>query len=110
MPANDLAPRRRNVGEHARRAQEDVVLNFAAAVKRDVILDFDVAANRDLAGQVDVLPQDASFADLDVGHDMGKVPNLGSFPNFTGHIYIRGRMDKKAPFHKGPRFLALFEK
>jgi hypothetical protein len=41
---------------------------------------------------------------------MGKVPNLGSFPNFTGHIYIRGRMDKKAPFYKGPRFLALFEK
>jgi hypothetical protein len=105
MSANNLAARRRDVSKHTRGAQEDVVFDMATSVKRDVVLDFDVAAYRHIAGYMDVLPQNAPFADLDVGHYVGKVPDFRSFPYFAGHIYIRGRMDKKGPFHKHPRFL-----
>src|SRR5262249_9212245 len=100
VAAHDLAARVDDVRQDARGSEENVVLDDGAGVERDVILNLDVVANHDMARHQDILAQAASVADLGVGHDMAKVPDLRPVADFAWIIDVRRRMNVVAGFHE----------
>ena len=87
--------RRIHVGEHARRAAENVVLQLDALIDGDVVLDPDTIPYPDVVPNVDILPQGTVPADDGSLLNMTEMPNLRSFADDYAIVDIRAFMNEK---------------
>ena len=95
MAAHNLGTGIDHIGEDARRAAEDIILQLDAGVERDVVLDLDVVADHNVAGHEHVLPERAVRANRGMRHHVAEMPDAGSFSNMARRIHVRAGMDEE---------------
>ncbi len=66
------------VGEHARRAAEDVVFDFNSLIYRHIILDTHSVAYPDIVADIHILAQRTVFSQRSALLDMAEMPYLGA--------------------------------
>jgi hypothetical protein len=64
-----------NIGQHARRSQEHIVLNGNAAVDRNIVLNLYAITENSVGRNQDVLSERAIFSYYRSRTDVSKVPN-----------------------------------
>src|SRR6478736_5880783 len=94
MSARHLRARVFHVGEYARRAAEDFVLEFHPVEDRDVVLDLDVVANFGPSSHENVLPNRAIAADGRAAHHVGKMPNARAAADGATRVDTRARVNQ----------------
>ena len=87
-----------HVRKHRRRSDEHVILANHAGVQRHVVLHFHAVAQPNAGSDHDVLAQDTALSQDATGHEVAKMPNLGSGANLATCVHNGGRMGEKRHF------------
>jgi hypothetical protein len=98
-PSVNGASRIGNVRENAAGPQKDIVVAGNTFVDAHVILDLHVVPQPHSWGYHDILAQVAFFAEHGTAHDVGEMPNLGSFTDGAAVIDDGGFVSEKSGFH-----------
>src|SRR5215210_3069562 len=93
MPAH-LGTRIGDVGQHAGRAQEYIVLQHCTRVDRDIILNLNVPADRCTAINIDVLADHAALPDSCALHNVREMPYLRAGADLCAIVDVGRFMDK----------------
>src|SRR5690606_30327583 len=100
--ARDVGARVDDVGEHARRAAENIVLELDAFVDGHVVLDLDVVADSSPRHHHYVLAQVAALANDRTGHHVREVPDPGAGADHRTVIDIAGFVSEPVG-HRSPQ-------
>src|SRR5690606_6996193 len=100
--ARNVGTRIDHVGEHARRAAEDVGFELDPFVDGHVVLDLDVVADAGARHHHDILAQVAALADHRAGHHVRKVPDPGAGADHRTVIDIAGFVGEPVG-HRSPQ-------
>src|SRR5882724_11326717 len=79
----DMGAREQYVGEHHRRAAEDIVFQRYALIDRHIVLDLAAIPDPHIGSDHHVLAEIAVGADLRAGKDMSEMPDFGAGTDFN---------------------------